>query len=729
MLGEGDEIAGRYTLRERIGLGGMGAVWRADQLALGRPVAIKVLRPQDDHGLPDADQRFKREAELAARVEHRNVVSIIDYGVSDEGDHFLVMPLLRGESLEARLKRDLPPTRTEVLAWSRGILSGLAAIHDEGIVHRDLKPANVFLAEDADGVEPKILDFGISRAHAGPADGGLTQAGTSIGTPQYMAPEQFESATQVDHRADIYSTGALLYHAFAGHPPLDGPDPFTIYRRLIGGETPRLGELRPELPVPLTQAIGRAMALRASDRFQSARAMRGALEHADFPAPAADRAPEVAATQVLDGTGRTQVLSKPPLPPPRRGPWLALGITALVLAIAGAAAAGAWAYLAPPGDPRSSVELSNVGDDRPPDPPTPPAPPSLERHEENSTDPPAQPRLGPAGLNSLALEWARLPTEQRRGLRFERRGQSWVSVAVEHVNSRSSVVEPRLMQTQVRLNLRARALADATTLRTMAHDTIVVALIGEVAGGTSTPSTGDESEPRPMTYFVASESSAGWAVSHLLATATVSCLPTLPAEVDGEEAERDATLAATWMFENGVRVDAIMIAARDRQSLISSIAFYRPVNRCELPLEDRIAEYVIHGIVDEFFLSEVAPAETLLLVGWQPTRARDPEGMRTWGAFRVRSDSPFWLTTLPSAAYLARGQRAAVSGTRDRIMRSARRRGNALTIRRPGEPRVWYDWQDEQLILVQEEAPEESSEGRSTADDETADPSEEGTEP
>ena len=222
----GDRIASRYRLIERIGEGGMGEVWRAEQVKLGRAVAVKLIRRAGEQA--GARERFAREAELAAKIDHRNVAGIIEYGETDEGNQYLVMPLLRGETLASRLRRAPAPSLGEVLAWVRGVLGGLAAIHDEGIVHRDLKPGNVFLAEDADGVVPKLLDFGISRAPRSAETGSLTQVGAAVGTPEYMAPEQFESARDVDHRADLYGAGALLYEALTGRPPMEGPDAFAI---------------------------------------------------------------------------------------------------------------------------------------------------------------------------------------------------------------------------------------------------------------------------------------------------------------------------------------------------------------------------------------------------------------------------------------------------------------------------------------------------------------------
>ncbi len=273
----GQTIAGRYELVERIGAGGMGEVWSGRQTKLGRAIAIKIIRREND--TPDLRARFAREAELAAKVDHRNVVHIIEYGETDDGDQYLVMPLLKGESLEERLAANPPPMLGEILTWVRGILGGLAAIHDAGIVHRDLKPANVFLSEDADGVLPKLLDFGISRTAAATSErSNLTGIGTAIGTPKYMAPEQFESAREVDQRADIYGVGAILYEALTSKPPFDGHDAFAVYRAVLEREPTPLTTLRADLPEDLCAIVHRALARDRADRFKDARAMRDAID-------------------------------------------------------------------------------------------------------------------------------------------------------------------------------------------------------------------------------------------------------------------------------------------------------------------------------------------------------------------------------------------------------------------------------------------------------------------
>ncbi|MCZ7686655.1 MAG: protein kinase [Sandaracinaceae bacterium] len=446
---QGDVVAGRYRLIERLGAGGMGEVWRAEQTALGREVALKLVQEGAAQALGDARARFRREAELAAEVEHRNVVGIIDFGTTDEGTQYLVMPLLKGEPLESRLARR-PPSILELLEWTRGVLGGLAAIHDKGIVHRDLKPANVFLAEDADGVVPKLLDFGISRrSEAGAA--GLTALGTAIGTPRYMAPEQFESARDVDARADLWSAGAMLYEALAGRAPYESADPFAIFRAMLEDDPPPLASLRPELPAALAEIVHRALAREPGQRFESARAMREAVDGllasgalgedgarlvARASASGAALAPTVAgasgapvartvamsgATQAMAPPARsgstqamappTQVVSAPLEAAPKpaaRGPALAALGAALL------AAAGGGGYLLWSADDPSEAPIASVAE-----PPSDSGRPAIDAGAEPpAVQQPPQPSGwvvsgAPTDLSILAQTWASLPEPLR----------------------------------------------------------------------------------------------------------------------------------------------------------------------------------------------------------------------------------------------------------------------------------------------------------------------------
>ncbi|MEJ7598046.1 MAG: serine/threonine-protein kinase [Kofleriaceae bacterium] len=266
----GSVIADTYTIEALIGEGGMGQVFLASHLRLpGKQVAIKLLHG----GLEDADilRRFAREAEIASRLGHPNIVGVVDTNLLSDGTPYLVLEYLQGESLSQRLKRG-PLTLNHVLSLIRQIGSALAAAHREGIVHRDLKPQNIFLCPtEVDGrlVEiAKVLDFGISKMRG--SDTVKTQESTLLGTPQYMAPEQATGQhSTVDERTDIFALGAILYEMFTGHPAFAGASiPEVVFKVVYEHPTP-LAQIAPELPAQVVAAVTRAMAKPAEERFAS----------------------------------------------------------------------------------------------------------------------------------------------------------------------------------------------------------------------------------------------------------------------------------------------------------------------------------------------------------------------------------------------------------------------------------------------------------------------------
>src|SRR5690606_16234190 len=168
-------------------------------------------------------ERFLEEAKLAAGLRHRHVVDILDFGVTPDGKPFMVMELLEGQSLADRYNDGPAVTDWELLEIVAMTLSGLAAVHDAGILHRDVKPENIFLVQDADGIFPKLLDFGISRGFG--AVGRVTRTGVVVGTPQYMSPEQARGKKDLDARSDLFSVGVVLYEGLAGEVPFDSENP------------------------------------------------------------------------------------------------------------------------------------------------------------------------------------------------------------------------------------------------------------------------------------------------------------------------------------------------------------------------------------------------------------------------------------------------------------------------------------------------------------------------
>jgi serine/threonine protein kinase len=263
---------GQYTIRACIGEGGMARVYSAEHEGLKRPVALKVLI--EEHGSePGAHQRFLREGCLAAAIKHPNVVSIYDVGVH-QGMPYLVMELLEGEDLHAfvRARGFLDEaTITDILV---PIAAGLAAVHDAGIVHRDLKPGNIFLARGRhEEIEPRLLDFGISKS-LGADDLKLTAArGLLIGTPFYMAPEGV-NGSEMTPLSDQYALGVVLYECATGINPFAEASSFSdVVQRVALGQVPPVASQNPELSPRLVAIIERAMHLDPARRFPDVRAL------------------------------------------------------------------------------------------------------------------------------------------------------------------------------------------------------------------------------------------------------------------------------------------------------------------------------------------------------------------------------------------------------------------------------------------------------------------------
>lgn len=258
----------RYELQDTIGRGGMGRVYRAWDHVLDRAVAVKVLiNPTADQ---DSVERFRREASASSRLGHENIVVTHDISQTEDESIALVMELVEGPSLREFLHEHGPLSQADVLALGRQFASGLAAVHGIGVVHRDLKPANLLLAPSPDGPRLKIADFGIASL---PGAKGLTQVGTVLGTPEYMAPERFARATP-DPSQDVYALGIILYELLTGRPPITGDSPIEIISELI-----RLDAHELDLPdSPLTEIIEACLSMDASARLPDGAAVLAALD-------------------------------------------------------------------------------------------------------------------------------------------------------------------------------------------------------------------------------------------------------------------------------------------------------------------------------------------------------------------------------------------------------------------------------------------------------------------
>ncbi|HWE28523.1 MAG TPA: serine/threonine-protein kinase, partial [Polyangia bacterium] len=260
-LAIGDRV-GKYRITDKIGQGGMGEVFGAVHDGLGRDVAIKLLRARfaDDESLL---ARFWQEAEAVSRIGHANIVSVYDFGRTEAGESYYVMERIAGESLAARLRREPPLSFAETDAIFAQLCRALAAVHARGIIHRDLKPDNVLLQAQASGlVHVKVVDFGVAKVRATPfgdTPGNLTAAGTLLGTPAYMAPEQIMAAQHVDGRADVYSLGAMLYQVLTGAPPFAGEE-LAVLMAHVRDEAPAPSTKRPDIAPALDAFVLRALA-------------------------------------------------------------------------------------------------------------------------------------------------------------------------------------------------------------------------------------------------------------------------------------------------------------------------------------------------------------------------------------------------------------------------------------------------------------------------------------
>ncbi len=300
-------LAERYRIDRVIGEGGMATVYLAEDLKHKRQVAVKVMRPELAATL-GAD-RFLREVEIAAQLNHPHILPMYDSGEAD-GVLYYVMPYVDGESLAARISREGELPVPVAMRLAREIAEALAYAHKRGIIHRDIKPANILLHEG----HALVADFGIARALD--AEGAaITKTGLAIGTPQYMSPEQSTGEKNVDARTDIYALGAVLYEMLTGEPPFTGRTPQAVVTRSLTERPRPLGSVRDGVPAGLESAVNKALARSAADRFTTAGDLADSL------------------STVETGAHVAPASATPPTRSARRGAWLALGAVALLVVI------------------------------------------------------------------------------------------------------------------------------------------------------------------------------------------------------------------------------------------------------------------------------------------------------------------------------------------------------------------------------------------------------------
>jgi eukaryotic-like serine/threonine-protein kinase len=343
VMARGTVVGGAYRVEERIGGGGMATVYRAHRTSDGRAVALKVVRD----ATPDLLARLEREARITGAIDHPNLIRVYDVLRHDDGSPVVVMELLHGETLGAKLLRESRLSVPEVARIALGIVGALEAAHARAVVHRDLKPDNVFLTS-VDGLPfVKVLDFGIAKAIEG-ADitAGLptleTRTGHIVGTPQYMSPEQIFGEQDVDHRADVWALGVLLYEALAGVRPFDGANVGQVLKAIALEPPVPLARRQGSLPPEILALVERMLTYAREERLSDLDDVRGVLT------PFAAALPEAAADVATAPTVELDVRGPSPAQPPegdgpvRRRRWALLTRGAVVVAVIGMGSGVLW---------------------------------------------------------------------------------------------------------------------------------------------------------------------------------------------------------------------------------------------------------------------------------------------------------------------------------------------------------------------------------------------------
>ncbi len=272
-------VVGNYQIVRKLGEGGMGAVYLGQHTLLGRRAAIKVLLPALS-ARPDVVNRFFNEARAVTSISDPGIVQVFDFGYHTDGSAFIVMELLEGEALDARLRRvgrfDVP----QALRLGRQVAASLAVVHERQIVHRDLKPENIFLVRDAEvasGERSKILDFGIAKLSEDQSGTTKTRTGMLIGTPLYMSPEQCRGLSDLDHRSDIYALGCVMFQMLVGRPPFESEHMGDLIAAHIREPAPPPSSLATGIGPEVDGILLRCLAKAPDDRFQSMHELANAI--------------------------------------------------------------------------------------------------------------------------------------------------------------------------------------------------------------------------------------------------------------------------------------------------------------------------------------------------------------------------------------------------------------------------------------------------------------------
>jgi serine/threonine-protein kinase len=368
---EPGQTVGNYTVKAKIGEGGMGAVFLAEHPVIGRKAALKVIHPQHARNA-EVVSRFVTEATAINRIGHEHIVEVTDFGRTDAGDFYFIMEYLEGQPLSEVIERAAPLPPSQALGIAAQIADALAASHEHGVIHRDLKPENIFLvSRGEDPAFVKVLDFGLAKLlHTDGAAPRNTRDGMVMGTPFYMAPEQCEGTAEVDERADVYALGVLLFELLTGKVPFGGNRYADVLMKHMTMRPPSVRSLVPEVPPEVDAIVQRALSKDPAQRYPSMTAFREALlepsSHAAAPSVSihddlSERmrwarpmsraetllgrkaAPAVGPTTFEQGTGEVHSRETPLRVPRHRGSSFAIvGLAALALLAVSAGLTFGW---------------------------------------------------------------------------------------------------------------------------------------------------------------------------------------------------------------------------------------------------------------------------------------------------------------------------------------------------------------------------------------------------
>jgi serine/threonine protein kinase len=341
----GEQVAGQFHIRQRIGAGGMGSVYKAEQPDMNRHVAVKILHPRY-LSRPDLVSRFRREARAMSHLSHPNTARVFLYGQLDDGACYFVMEYLEGRNLAQTVRAEGPMEPMRAIHIMKQVCAALDEAHRAGIIHRDLKPENIFLTSQG-GIQdfPKVLDFGLAKVtekQMRPGSMILTREGMVFGTPEFMSPEQAQGKA-LEPNSDVYSLGVILYELLTGKLPFDAKQPLEFIQLHVNAKPIPLSERVPGMTFPpgLEAAVMKTMEKRPEDRYTTAQEFADALDLVANPA-ASNPGNQANVQAWSSGAGTAIHGAEPPRLPANYVPWVVLGV-GITLALVGL---GAMAFVA-----------------------------------------------------------------------------------------------------------------------------------------------------------------------------------------------------------------------------------------------------------------------------------------------------------------------------------------------------------------------------------------------